>query len=86
MRGARLTGVVRPVWLRLGIANLYRPASDAALLITALGLGLATLATVALIEANLRQQLTASLPSEAPSFFFIDIQNDQLDRFEDDCT
>jgi putative ABC transport system permease protein len=70
------------VWLRLGVGNLYRPASDAALLITALGLGLATLATVALIEANLRQQLSASLPAKAPSFFFIDIQNEQLGRFE----
>lgn len=82
MRGARLASVARPVWLRLGVANLYRPASDAALLITALGLGLATLATVALIEANLRQQLSASLPAQAPSFFFIDIQNEQLGRFE----
>jgi putative ABC transport system permease protein len=82
MRLARRATVARPVWLRLGVGNLYRPASDAALLITALGLGLATLATVALIEGNLRQQLTASLPQQAPSFFFIDIQNDQLGRFE----
>jgi putative ABC transport system permease protein len=82
MRGARSATVARPVWLRLGVGNLYRPASDAALLITALGLGLATLATVALIEANLRQQLSASLPAKAPSFFFIDIQNEQLGRFE----
>jgi putative ABC transport system permease protein len=82
MRGARSATVARPVWLRLGVGNLYRPASDAALLITALGLGLATLATVALIEANLRQQLSASLPAKAPSFFFIDIQNEQLERFE----
>jgi putative ABC transport system permease protein len=79
---ARRGTVARPVWLRLGIANLYRPASDAALLITALGLGLATLATVALIEANLRQQFADSLPEKAPSFFFIDIQNDQVKRFE----
>jgi putative ABC transport system permease protein len=82
MRGARFATVVRPVWLRLGVKNIYRPASDAALLITALGLGLATLATVALIEANLRQQLSASLPAKAPSFFFIDIQNAQLGTFE----
>jgi putative ABC transport system permease protein len=74
--------VRRPVWLRLGVAGIYRPGSDAALLITALGLGLATLSAVALIEGNLRQQLTASLPARAPSFFFIDIQNDQLNRFE----
>jgi putative ABC transport system permease protein len=73
----------RAAWLRLGIANLHRPAAAAPLLIVALGLGLATLATVALIEANIRQQLSASLPANAPSFFFIDIQNSQLARFED---
>jgi putative ABC transport system permease protein len=81
-RVAARVPVRRPVWLRLGVAGIYRPGSDAALVITALGLGLATLSAVALIEGNLRQQLTASLPARAPSFFFIDIQNDQLARFD----
>ncbi len=48
---------------------------------TSLGLGLATLAAVALIEGNIRAGLTGALPKHAPSFFFIDIQNDELDRF-----
>ena len=47
----------------------------------ALGLGLATLATVALIEVNISAQLRGTLPPNAPSYFFIDIQNTQLDRF-----
>jgi putative ABC transport system permease protein len=81
MAAARRASVVRPVWLRLGIANLYRPAAATPLLIVALGLGLTTLATVALIEGNLRAQFAGTLTADAPSFFFIDIQNDQLDRF-----
>jgi putative ABC transport system permease protein len=81
VRAARRAAILRPVWLRLGVASLTRPASDAPLLITSLGLGLATLAAVALITGNLRQQLAGSLPARAPSFFFIDIQNDQLARF-----
>ena len=72
----------RMVALRLGIANLHRPASPAPLLLVALGLGLTTLAAVALIQGNIRQQILGGLPQQAPSFFFIDIQNEQLAQFE----
>ncbi len=81
MVAARRASVGRPVWLRLGIANLHRPAAATPLLIVALGLGLTTLAAVALIEGNIRDQLAGTMPADAPSFFFIDIQNDQLARF-----
>ncbi len=83
MRGAGLLPAARPAWLRLGLANLHRPGSATPLLLTALGLGLTTLATVALIEGNIRQQFEGAVPKSAPSFFFIDIQNDQLARFRD---
>ncbi len=82
MAGARLANLRHPAWLRLGVANLYRPAAATPLLITSLGLGLATLAAVALIERNIGAQLTGTLPADAPSYFFIDIQNDQLARFQ----
>ena len=81
MRGAGAVPAVRPAWLRLGLANLHRPGSATPLLLTALGLGLTTLATVALIEGNIAGQFAGAVPKGAPSFFFIDIQNDQLDRF-----
>ena len=82
MAVARRAGVQRPVPLRLGVANLFRPASQAPLLLVALGLGLTTLASVALIQGNIRRQILGQLPEAAPSFFFIDIQNDQLAQFE----
>jgi putative ABC transport system permease protein len=72
----------RPAWLRLGVANLYRPGAATPLLVVSLGLGLATLASVALIERNIHAGLLADVPHDAPSFFFIDIQNDQLATFE----
>jgi putative ABC transport system permease protein len=81
MAAARRSRVARPPWLRLGIANLHRPGSATPLLTVALGLGLATLATVALIQANIRESLLQDLPVDAPSFFFIDIQNAQLATF-----
>jgi putative ABC transport system permease protein len=82
MRGARGLSVRTPAWLKLGTTNLFRPASPAPLLLVSLGLGLAALASVTLIEGNLEAQFEGSLPKDAPSFFFIDIQNDQLPHFE----
>ncbi len=70
-----------PAWLGLGLANVYRPGAATPLLLTALGLGLTTLSAVALIEGNIGGQFTGALADRAPSFFFIDIQNDELDRF-----
>jgi putative ABC transport system permease protein len=45
------------------------------------GLGLSTLAAVALIQGNMQREIMQQMPAAAPSFFFIDIQNDQMARF-----
>jgi putative ABC transport system permease protein len=82
-RTARLipTGGLPP-WARLGIANLYRPGATTGVLLVSVGLGLSTLATVALIQGNISQQVMEQMPANAPSYFFIDIQSEQLDRFD----
>jgi putative ABC transport system permease protein len=68
-------------WARLGLANLYRPGATTPLMLVSVGLGLSTLATVALIEGNVRRQITEQMPANAPSFFFVDVQNDQIEAF-----
>ena len=78
---ARILPASRPAW-RLGLANLHRPGAPTALLMVALGIGLTTLSAVALIEGNLRRQLSDQLPEAAPNFYFIDIQSDQAARFD----
>ncbi len=83
MRLARLVPISPIPWVRLGIANLHRPGAATPLLMLSVGLGLATLATVAQIQNNIRQQILEQLPTAAPTFFFVDIQNDQMDRFRD---
>ena len=82
MRAARAAPRLRAPWARLGLANLYRPGSSTPLMLVSVGLGLSTLAAVALIQGNVRQQVLDQVPANAPSFFFVDIQNDQLPRFE----
>ncbi len=69
-------------WARLGVGNLHRPGNATALLLVSVGLGLSTLASVALIEGNVRREVLDQLPANAPSFFFVDIQDNELARFE----
>ncbi len=82
MLAARSVSTARlPPWARLGIANLHRPGATTALLLVSVGLGLSTLATVAQIQGNIGRAVREQMPANAPSFFFIDIQSDQIDRF-----
>lgn len=67
--------------LRLALANIARPGAPTVSIVTSLGAGLAVLVAIALIEANIARQLQDELPAEAPSFFFIDIQPDQIAPF-----
>jgi putative ABC transport system permease protein len=79
---ARMAPAPRSPAVRLGVGNLYRPGTPTPLLLLSAGLGLSTLAAVALIQGNMQHQIQEQLPTNAPSFFFVDIQNDQLPRFE----
>lgn len=83
MAGARaLRGIRRPAW-RLGLANLHRPGAPTPIMLVALGLGLTTLAAIAQIQGNLRSAIGNEMPARAPNFFFIDIQPDQVERFDE---
>lgn len=68
--------------MRLALANLARPGAPTGSVVLSLGLGLTVLAAVALIEGNLARQITETMPEEAPEFYFIDIQANQLGDFE----
>ncbi len=73
-------GVLRMA-ARLGLAALGRPAAPAGQMLLALGAGLTVLATIALAQGDLRASLLDQLPKHAPSFYFIDIQPDEMQRF-----
>ncbi len=67
--------------LKLAVRNLHRPGNATAGTLVSLGLGLTVLVTVTLIEFNLRDGITRNLPSDAPAFFFLDIQGSQKEAF-----
>ena len=72
---------VKSTGLRMAIGNIHRPGSLTQSVVLSLGLGLALLVALALIDGNLRQQISGNIPKKAPDFFFVDIQNTQLDDF-----
>ncbi|MBZ9662619.1 ABC transporter permease [Mesorhizobium sp. ESP-6-4] len=72
---------VRSVSLRLALGNIHRPGALTPSVVLSLGLGLTLLVTLALIDGNLRRQISGSLPERAPNFFFVDIQNSDVDAF-----
>src|SRR5665213_2989515 len=68
--------------LRLALANLHRPGAPTAGVVASLGLGLAVLVAIVLVHADIAATVDETLPARAPSFFFIDIQPDQLADFD----
>ncbi len=69
--------------LRTALGAVGGPGSDATSVVLSLGLGLAVLASVGQIDSNLRAAIQRDLPEVAPSYFFVDIQPDQLQPFLD---
>ncbi len=67
--------------LRLALGSVGGPGGEALSVILSLGLGLTVLAAVGQIDANLRAAIDRDLPEIAPSYFFLDIQPDQLPAF-----
>ncbi|KUF10551.1 ABC transporter permease [Pseudoponticoccus marisrubri] len=77
----------RPVW-RWALSAIGGPGESAGAVVLSLGLGLSVLAAIGQIDGNLRGAIQRDLPEVAPSYFFVDIQKDQmpgyLERLEGD--
>lgn len=80
---ARITSTVargRPP-LRWALAGISGTREGAVSVVLSLGLGLSVLAAVGQIDGNLRRVISGNLPDVAPSYFFVDIQKDQMEGF-----
>jgi putative ABC transport system permease protein len=85
-RLARSRAVRGRTALRTALGAVGGPGSEATSVVLSLGLGLAVLASVGQIDSNLRAAIQRDLPEVAPSYFFVDIQPDQLQPFLDRVT
>ena len=64
--------------LRFALATLGRRSAPVASIVLSIGLGLTVLIAVVLIQGSILSDFSRSMPARAPSFFFIDIQPDQV--------
>ncbi|MFD0916688.1 ABC transporter permease [Pseudahrensia aquimaris] len=78
---ARRVPTLRSTPWRLAVGNIHRPGALTPSVVLSLGLGLALLVSLALIDGNLRKQIGANLPQNAPDFFFVDIQSGEYQPF-----
>jgi putative ABC transport system permease protein len=67
--------------LRQAFGNIVRPGSQVVGITIAIGIGVMVVTTVSLVERSLLTQVGENRPTDAPTFFFIDIQPDQSDEF-----
>ncbi|WP_134726318.1 ABC transporter permease [Paracoccus luteus] len=67
--------------LRLALGAVRTRRAEASAVVLSLGLGLAVLAAVGQIDGTLRNAIAREMPGVAPSFFFVDLQPDQIDGF-----
>ncbi|MFT6451229.1 MAG: putative ABC transport system permease protein, partial [Halocynthiibacter sp.] len=71
----------RPI-LRLALGAVGGPGGETMSVMLSLGLGLSVLAAVGQIDSNLRNAIARDLPDRAPSYYVVDIQNDQMEAFK----
>jgi len=81
--GARKGTHVKLRLVRLALIQLRGAGLTTTSTVISLGLGLTLLVSLALIEGNFVRHLVKELPKTAPSFFFVDIQRDQLASLEE---
>ncbi len=67
---------------RIGLANLAGPHSAARTATPAIGLGIALLTAVVLIQSSLLAQVTQAAPQSAPSIVFMDVPGEQAASFD----
>jgi putative ABC transport system permease protein len=79
--GAKRAPRTRSVALRLAIGNIHRPGALTPSVVLSLGLGLALLVALTLIDGNIRAELNQSVPRKTPSFFFLDVQSANAEAF-----
>jgi putative ABC transport system permease protein len=77
----RLRGLTRGP-ARIGLANLAGPHSAARTAAPAIGLGIALLAVVVLVQSSLIEEVTVTAPKAAPAMVFTEIPGDQAAQFD----
>ena len=77
-RALRLTAF--PYVWRQGIANMFRPNNQTAILVTTLGMGMLLIGSMYLSQEMILQRINLQTGDQQPNLVFYDIQSDQHDQ------
>lgn len=80
---ARAAPRPRGAELRLALTNIHRAGALTPAVVLSLGLGLALLVALTLIESNIRGQISRGLPGKTPAFFFMDVRSADAAAFSE---
>lgn len=69
------------ITVRQAVGNIIRPGSQTLMVMMSIGVGVMVMVTIGMIEHSLVNRVQDNRPTDAPTFFFIDIQPDQADAF-----
>ena len=72
--------------LRIVLSNITRPGNSTLSIILSLGLGLILLTTISLVEFGLDAEIERRVNTDAPSYFFLDIQKAEHADFKEFST
>lgn len=81
MAGARKLPHTRRIELRLAISNLHRPGALTPSILVSLGLGLALVVALAMIDGNLHHVFDRPRAADTPSYFFLGVTNAEAQDF-----
>lgn len=68
--------------IRHALRNIHGPGSTALVVVNVVGLGIAMLVIVVLLESNLYEQLTGAFRGNAPTFVATDLFDDEVEALE----
>lgn len=69
--------------LRIALSNITRPGNSTLSIILSLGLGLILLTAIGLVQFGLNEEIERRVDTDAPSYFFLDIQRADHDEFKE---
>ncbi len=70
------------VSLKVSIKNITQTKSITPITVMSLGLGVTLLLTLALVGNNFQREIAKSIPDIAPDYFFVGIQKEEREKFE----
>jgi putative ABC transport system permease protein len=74
---------IKNLLLNMGIKNLKSYRSLNSIMIVTMGLGMTTLFFLGMLSSNINKELNTSIPKNAPHYFFLGIQENQLKLFRE---